>query len=224
MPRRQDARHDPGSDQHEHDAQGCAQRHVDRAGEAFVVAHVEHPAAHRAPAGTPQVSARSASTGAGVGRDMVTSGQPIVGAMAHPGTIVEAVELHRVALPLVRPLRASHGLTATRDVLLVRVRTTDGEGWGECSAEAEPTYTAEYTDGAAHVLRTHLIPRLLEAGPVDRLDGGVARLLAVVRGHPMARAGSTPRCSTPSCALAAPRWPRTSAPPPPTSRPAWWSG
>ena len=91
-------------------------------------------------------------------------------------------------LPLVRPFRASHGTTTTREVLLVRVRTTVGDGWGECSAEAEPTYTAEYTDAAAHVLRHHLAPRLLAAGPVDALGGQVAALLGAERGDAEARA------------------------------------
>jgi O-succinylbenzoate synthase len=107
--------------------------------------------------------------------------------VADRGT-VEAVELHRLAVPLVHPFRASHGIVATRDVLLVRARTSEGDGWGECPAEAEPTYTAEHTDGAAAVLRDHLVPRLLAAGPASALDGGVASVLAAVRGHPMAKA------------------------------------
>ena len=99
---------------------------------------------------------------------------------------IEDVELRRVRLPLVTPFRTAHGEQHERDALLVKVTTTDAEGWGECVAPAEPTYTAEYADGAAHVLREHLLPRLLEQP--DIAAEGVAPALHVVKGHPMAKA------------------------------------
>lgn len=101
---------------------------------------------------------------------------------------ITAVELRRIRLPFRTPVRTATGTTAVRDVLLVRVDTTGGEGWGECAALAEPTYTSEYVDGAAAVLRTQLIPRLVAAagGAVD--SGAVGAALAPVRGHRMAKA------------------------------------
>lgn len=94
--------------------------------------------------------------------------------MTDPST-VEAVELVRVRVPLLTPLRTAHGTEAVRDVVLVRVALADGtDGWGECSALARPTYTAEHTAGAWVVLRDELVPALL-AGR----DAGVV-------GHPMA--------------------------------------
>jgi O-succinylbenzoate synthase len=90
---------------------------------------------------------------------------------------VVAVDLHRVALPLVHVHRAAHGSEAVRDLILVRVQLAGGSvGWGECSTLARPTYTHEYTAGAWSVLVGELVPSLL--------DG---RLPAVV-GHPMASA------------------------------------
>lgn len=97
-----------------------------------------------------------------------------------------AVELRRVSLPLVAPFRTSYGTQTTRDALLVHVLTPDAEGWGECAAPAEPTYSAEYVDGADLVLRRHLLPRLLAAGPTGAEE--VAGVLAPVRGHRMAKA------------------------------------
>jgi len=87
------------------------------------------------------------------------------------------VELRRVHLPLVTPFRTAHGVETVRDVLIVRVLGPDAEGWAECVAPAEPTYTAEYVDGAHDVLRRFLVPAFAagEAAPV-------------VKGHPMARA------------------------------------
>ena len=95
---------------------------------------------------------------------------------AGSGTPVE-VELVRVRVPLRAPLRSAHGTEAVRDLVLVRVALADGStGWGECSALARPTYTAEHTAGAWLVLREELGPALL-AGT----DPGVV-------GHPMAAA------------------------------------
>ncbi|MGQ0521996.1 MAG: o-succinylbenzoate synthase [Actinomycetota bacterium] len=99
---------------------------------------------------------------------------------------ITAIELRRVRLPFLRPLRTALGEHSVRDVLLVRVATPEAEGWGECAALDGPSYTAEYVDGAAAVLRHHLVPRLLAAGDVDA--DGVGPALAGVRGHRMAKA------------------------------------
>jgi o-succinylbenzoate synthase len=100
---------------------------------------------------------------------------------------IEAVELLRVRLPLVRPFRTSFGVQHERDALLVRVVADGVDGWGECVTTAAPVYSPEYTDGAAHVLEQHLAPRLLtDPGPLTGAD--VPARLAGVRGHQMARA------------------------------------
>lgn len=99
---------------------------------------------------------------------------------------IDAVELRRIELPLVTPFRTSFGTQTARDALLVRVLTPEGEGWGECVAMSEPLYSPEYVDGATHVVRHHLAPRLLAAG--DLTAERVAPILAPVKGHPMAKA------------------------------------
>ncbi len=99
--------------------------------------------------------------------------------------MLEAVELVTVRLPLLRPVRTARGERHHRDVLLVHVIAADSEGWAECVAEPEPTYSPEFTAGAAVVLRDHLLPRL--DARADALATGEA-LAAGVRGHPMARA------------------------------------
>jgi O-succinylbenzoate synthase len=90
---------------------------------------------------------------------------------------VTHVELRRVHLPLVTPFRTAHGVETARDVLVVRVLGPDTEGWAECVAPAEPTYTAEYVDGAHDVLRRFLVPALAAGAATP-----------AVKGHPMARA------------------------------------
>jgi O-succinylbenzoate synthase len=99
---------------------------------------------------------------------------------------VQAVELRLVSLPLRRPFRTSFGEEATKEAILVRVETADGAGWGECAASAVPRYSEEFNASAWLVLRDHLAPALLAAGPVEPED--VGDLLGWVRGHRMAKA------------------------------------
>ena len=101
---------------------------------------------------------------------------------------ITAVELVRLELELRFPLLTSAGEHRHRPLSLVRIVTDEGVGIGECSALEEPTYTAEYADGAEAVLREHLIPRLLAEGRPSTLEGALARL-DPVRGHAMAKAG-----------------------------------
>jgi O-succinylbenzoate synthase len=99
---------------------------------------------------------------------------------------VEAVELRRVALPLVAPFRTSFGTQTVRDALLLRVLCGDTEGWGECVALSDPLYSSEYVDACLAVLHDHLLPRVLG---VDGLTPAqVAVLLEPVHGHRMAKA------------------------------------
>jgi O-succinylbenzoate synthase len=99
-------------------------------------------------------------------------------------------ELREVMLPLVSPFRTSFGTQTTRRVLIVRAEAErDGtvvEGWGECVAADDPTYSSEYVDSAALTITTQLVPRLHRDGPVEAAD--VAEALAPVKGHPMAKA------------------------------------
>src|SRR4051794_32718852 len=99
---------------------------------------------------------------------------------------LDGFELRVVRMPLVAPFRTSFGTETSRDVLLVRACTADGDGWGECVASVEPLYSEEYVDGAIDVIRRHLLPRLFALGDVAADD--VATVLAPVRGHPMAKA------------------------------------
>lgn len=106
-----------------------------------------------------------------------------------PGRI-QRVELRRIGLPLVSPFRTSFGVESERDILLVRVewRSADGvgtEGWGECVALTEPTYSPEYVDGAQHVITNHLLERVLTGDEFHASD--VADRLSTMHGHPMAK-------------------------------------
>jgi o-succinylbenzoate synthase len=99
---------------------------------------------------------------------------------------IDAIELRRIAMPLVAPFRTSFGTEVDRDILLVRVSTGDISGWGECVATAEPLYSSEYVDGAIDVIRRFLAPPLLAA--TDLTAERVAGVLAHITGHRMAKA------------------------------------
>jgi O-succinylbenzoate synthase len=99
---------------------------------------------------------------------------------------IEMVELRRIAMPLRRPFRTSFGTQNERDVLLVRVVTDIGEGWGECVALADPVYSSEYVSGADQVLREYLVPQVM-AAPLSSARR-MAHRVSGIMGHRMAKA------------------------------------
>ncbi len=99
---------------------------------------------------------------------------------------IEAIELHRLAIPLVRPFETSFARQTGRDVLLVKVRTDVGDGWGECVAMTDPYYSSEYLSGAADVIRTYLSPALFAASYQSAEAAAV--VFGRVIGHRMAKA------------------------------------
>ena len=100
---------------------------------------------------------------------------------------ISGIELIEICLPLRTPFVTHLGVRGDRRILLVRVEGAEGsEGWGECGAGEDPSYTYETTGTARHILEEFLLPRLagLEIeGPDDlrEVTGGV-------RGHPAAKA------------------------------------
>src|SRR5579859_1072454 len=98
---------------------------------------------------------------------------------------LEAVELRRIRMSLVAPFETSFGVQTERDILLLAATTDEGEGWGECVAGEEPTYSSEYVDEAQHVLIHHLLPRLFSRAAVTA--AGVSEVLRPVHGHQMAK-------------------------------------
>ncbi|GAA3257617.1 o-succinylbenzoate synthase [Dactylosporangium siamense] len=105
---------------------------------------------------------------------------------------IRAVELRRIGMPLVSPFRTSFGTQHQRDILLLKVITDAGYGWGECVALVDPAYSPEYVDGQSDVLRRFLLPALAtDEGNAAVEEFGapaVARRLEHFKGHRMAKA------------------------------------
>lgn len=107
---------------------------------------------------------------------------------------LEALELVRVRMPLMRPFRTSFGVQEGRQVLLVRALTEgcggtagdSSQGWGECVAADAPIYNEEFVDGAEQVIRRWLAPALFARQTLTAARVGPA--LGRYRGHLMAKA------------------------------------
>jgi o-succinylbenzoate synthase len=99
---------------------------------------------------------------------------------------IKAVELRVVRLPLVTPFRTSRGTQDERVALLVRVDTSEGEGWADCAVGQTPSYEPEFLSGARAVMAECLVPMLMAAPSVTAAQ--VQKVLAPVKGHQMAKA------------------------------------
>ena len=101
-------------------------------------------------------------------------------------TTVRRLDLRLIGLPLVRPFRTSMGVSTRKECVLVRVETDEAEGWGECVADVEPDFSAEWNASAWDAIATFFGPALLAAGDVSA--SVVEGLLAPWRGNRMAKA------------------------------------
>ncbi len=106
---------------------------------------------------------------------------------------IERIELREIRLPLREPFQTSVDLTTERRILLIQVFDQSGAtGWGECTAPEEPSYCAEWIDGAWLVMQQHLIPLLWQERPLTA--EAIFESLAPVRGHRMAKGGIETAC------------------------------
>ena len=130
-------------------------------------------------------------------------------------------ELREIHLPLVAPFQTSFGVQTSRRILLVRATVDGVEGWGECVAPDDPTYSAEYVDGARAVIRRAIC--CLGSAASSERPTWPARW-RTSRATRWRRRRSRWRSSTPSCAPPGRRSPPASASPVTASRAASASG
>jgi len=102
---------------------------------------------------------------------------------------VDRVEVYVASLPQTVDFVSSvASITTSRPVAYVRVFGSNGEeGWGECCALGEPSYTEESIPLAARMIVEKLAPIVLDGGPISVAD--VRTLLdAKVQGWNMSKA------------------------------------
>jgi O-succinylbenzoate synthase len=103
---------------------------------------------------------------------------------------IERAELYELALPLVEPFVISGGAISVRRSLVVVLHDGAGHvGYGESPPFELPFYSEETLAGAAELLRTVLLPRLV-GRTFDAPEAVDAALREHVRGNPFARAGA----------------------------------
>lgn len=100
---------------------------------------------------------------------------------------LDRIALREIALPLKEPFRSAAGEVSLRRLIIVEAWCGGVVGYGESPPLSEPFYTEETTETAWYVLEAFLIPRVL--GRPWSTPHDVARALAPVRRHYMAKAG-----------------------------------
>jgi len=100
---------------------------------------------------------------------------------------IEQIEIRYLEMPLVHPFETSFGREEVRQTILVAVRSEGLTGWGEAAISAGPWYEYETTGTCWHVLNDFLAPLVVDQQVSMPED--VARLMAPVRGHNIAKMG-----------------------------------
>jgi len=105
---------------------------------------------------------------------------------------VERIELFWLDLHRTQVHRAAYGEESDRPLIVVRVTTDVGEGWGECAALSSPAYRPEFAESSWIVLHRYLAPRLVGSkvplAPVVATSRQVQSQLDTVSGFQMAKA------------------------------------
>ena len=96
---------------------------------------------------------------------------------------IEAIELYRVAMPVIYPFRTAYGDGHVIESVLVRMSAQGLDGWGESTPWESPLYSPEWAVGVFALIRDWLAPRLLGQG--DRLGRGFAAATGPLQGQPL---------------------------------------
>lgn len=102
--------------------------------------------------------------------------------------LLTSLSTQRFDLTLRQPITMSFGDVACQNIVLVRLRDSDGtEGIGEASILGGPYWSAETAESVQSVIATYLAPALIGT-PLDGLEKLAATMARRVRGNPVARA------------------------------------
>src|ERR1700684_2363797 len=99
---------------------------------------------------------------------------------------IEQICLREIRMSLKAPFETSFGVIQDRRIVLVEVVSDGVSGWGEVTAGETPSYNAETTDTAWHIISDFVAPVLI--GKEIQKDAEVGALVVSIRGHQMAKA------------------------------------
>lgn len=99
---------------------------------------------------------------------------------------IEAIEIYRVAMPLVYPFRTAFSDESAIESVLVCLRSGGLAGWGETSPWRAPFYSGEWAHGAFVAVRDWLGP--LMVGREIESGAALQQALAPVKANPFAKA------------------------------------
>lgn len=76
---------------------------------------------------------------------------------------IDKITVHHVNMRMKNPFTTSFGTEQDRSFLVLEIESEAGvTGWGECVTSSRPLYIEEFTTGAWHMLKEHLIPLVLK--------------------------------------------------------------
>ena len=100
--------------------------------------------------------------------------------------LIDRIELHHVAMPLITPWRTAYGEDSAVHALLCRLSSGSVDAWGESALFAAPTYKPEWGAGVFLLARDWLAPRLL--GQEIASGAALQDRLSAFKGNPFAKA------------------------------------
>jgi o-succinylbenzoate synthase len=100
---------------------------------------------------------------------------------------IESIVLREIQMRLKSPFETSFGTTQDRRILLVETVVDGVSGWGEVTAAETPSYNAETTDTAWHVISDFVAPALV--GKTLSSASEFPARTQQIRGHEMAKSG-----------------------------------
>jgi len=100
---------------------------------------------------------------------------------------IESIVLREIHLQLKSPFETSFGTVQNRRILLVEVVADGVSGWGEVTAGETPSYNAETTDTAWHIISGFIGPSLQGRTVAHASD--FPEFVAKIRGQEMAKSG-----------------------------------
>ena len=100
---------------------------------------------------------------------------------------IEQINLREIRMSLNAPFETSFGVIQDRRIPLVEVVSDGISGWGEVTTGETPSYNAETTETAWHVISDFIAPLVIGKELNDATE--LAGLLSRIRGHGMAKAG-----------------------------------